>query len=344
MIDTRSRLEQYAGSLFEKLENLAIPGPEGFQLLVDAGERLIVVAGADERGCMYGMGRLLRKSYLKNGRAGLSDSVQSMSSTPRHLLRGHQFGFRDKQNTCPCWTNEDFDRYIRDMAIFGNNAAELVPPRTDDALFSPAFHQEPMRTMADWSEIIHSYGMDVWVWYPNMGKDYNKPETRAAEEKEREQVFSQVPYIDAVLMPTGDPGELKPRQFFEVTGEAVRILHKYHPRAKVYVSPQGLRHTGGEFEAFYEEVAKQPDWLYGLCFAPWNRDTVEEMRQKVPAVYRDRIRFYPDITHNASSQYEIPDWDIAFALSQGRESYSCRPRAMKHIQNLIGKHTCGSVT
>ncbi len=41
------------------------------------------------------------------------------------------------------------------------------------------------------SEIIDSYGMDVWIWYPNMGDDFVNESAILAELKEREAVFRQ---------------------------------------------------------------------------------------------------------------------------------------------------------
>lgn len=342
ILDTVDRIERYAPQILPALSHLERPGKEGF--LLHAEEGLLVIAGADMRGCMYGAGRLLRKTEFREKSAILPDGFVDQSCTPRYEMRGHQYGYRDKQNTCPRWTDEDFERYIRDMILFGNNCVELIPPRSDDTLFSPSFRQDPLITLIHWSEIAHSYGLDVSLWYPNADRDYTLPEIRYEELKSHEEVFSQVPYIDYVLVPMGDPGELEPHQFFSVMEESVQILHKYHPQAKVFISPQGLRAGKGEYEAFYEEVARQPEWLYGVCYAPWNRDTIVEMQQRIPEKYRGRIRNYPDITHNTSCQFEIPEWDAAFALSQGREGYTCRPKAMKHIHNLYAPYTIGSLT
>ncbi len=344
IIDTIENISKTQPELLEVLKKYEAPGKEGFIVDIDRDDKRIIIAGADDRGCIFGVGKLLRKSYLKAGSACVIDEFTGISSTPKYEIRGHQYGCRDKQNTCPVWSNEDFERYIRDMLIFGNNSVELIPPRSDDTLFSPVFDNDPLKKMIDWSSIAHDYGMDVWVWYPNMGHDYTQPKTRKEELEEREEVFSALPYVDAILIPTGDPGELRPRSFFEITAEAVNVLHKHHPDAKVFVSPQGFIHLHGDFEAFYEEVAKQPDWLYGLCYAPWNRDDINVMHDKLPEKYKSRIRHYPDITHNMSAQFEVGEWDFAFAMSQGREGYTSRPRAMKNLHNLYAPYTMGSLT
>ena len=328
-----------------RLQALEAPGPEGFRLIVldEAGPR-VAVAGADGRGTLYGMAHVLRKLYLKDGVCRPAEKLTDVSITPRYALRGHQLAYRDKQNSCPAWDVQDFDRYIRDLLLFGANAIELLPPRTDDALYSPLFRRDPFDMMAELARVVHGYGMDVWLWYPNMGADYDDPAVMEAEIRERERVFSQIPYLDAVLIPAGDPGELHPRRLFQVTGRMVEVLHRYHPKAKVFVAPQAFAPEPGWYDAFYDELSKEPDWLYGVCYGPWVQGTIAEMRARIPEKYRDRIRHYPDISHTASSQFEVPQWDTPFAMTNGRESYCPRPLAMKHIHNLHAPCTIGSLT
>ena len=361
--------------LYARIAGLNPPGPEGFCISVKgagatcgaggsgsmgakdgagvtygaggesgSGALQIVVAGADDRGCLYGMARVLRKLRLKDGAIEVTDELRDMSLTPKYPLRGHQLAYRDKQNTCPTWDLDTFDRYIRDLALFGSNAIEILPPRTDDALFSAHFQRDPFEMMLKLSRVIHSYGMDVWLWYPNMGNNYDDPASFQDELQEREKVFSGIPYLDAVLFPAGDPGDLEPQEFFRVSEANAAILHKYHPHARIWIAPQVFRPRAGWNDEFYNEVDKQPDWLYGLCFAPWERDTIRELRNRIPEKYKNRIRHYPDITHSSDSQFEMPDWDIAFALTSGREGINPRPAAMKHIHNLHAPYTLGSIT
>jgi hypothetical protein len=143
----------------EALAGLAEPGAEGWRIRVESTSPLrVTVCGADDRGCLFGAGWLLRKLCLTPGRLEASDDLADCSVTPRYGLRGHQLAYRDKQNTCPNWTVEDFDAYIRTLALFGSNAIEILPPRTDDRLFSPLFRLHPMEMMTRLSDIIHGYG------------------------------------------------------------------------------------------------------------------------------------------------------------------------------------------
>lgn len=329
----------------EALATLETPGAEGYRVLVVSAEPLqAVVCGADERGLLYGCGHMLRKLDVLPGRIAASSELKSCSVTPKYALRGHQLAYRDKQNTCPNWLPEDFEQYIRELALFGVNAIEILPPRTDDTLFSPLFKMHPLDMMVRLSEIIHSYGLDVWVWYPNMADNYADPAEFEKEIRERETVFSAVPYVDAILIPAGDPGELQPREFFEVSASMMAVAHRYHPDAKVFVAPQVFAPEYDWYENFYQEISREPEWLYGVCYAPWVGDTLPEMAARLPEKYRSRIRHYPDITHTASCQFEVPLWDSPLALINGRESCCPRPVALKTAHNVHAPYCIGSLT
>lgn len=336
----------YSADLNELFSDIKRPGREGFRIrFVNSGDKTeIYVLGRDARGEFYGMARLLRKAETENGRVFLDEKLDGMSLTPQYPLRGHQLGYRDKNNTYSAWTIRDFEKYIEDMALFGANSIELLPPKTDDRLYSSTFVENPMHLMVEVSKIIHSYRMDTWLWYPNVGKNYNDPKCMHEELDEREEVFSKIPYLDGILIPLGDPGSLWPTDALKVTEEFVRIMHKYHPYAKVWVAPQHFQPEPGWYDAFYKEIAKEPDWIDGVCFAPWEQDTIEEMQEKLPEKYKNSIRDYPDISHNSNCQFPVPEWDDAFALTLGREGNNARPAAMKHIHNRIEPHTIGSIT
>ena len=93
----------------------------------------VIVAGNDQRGTLFGIGYLLRKMELRRGGViRLADGFQ-VATAPVQPLRGHQLGYRPKVNAYDAFTVPMWDQYIRDLAIFGTNAIELIPPRSDDA-------------------------------------------------------------------------------------------------------------------------------------------------------------------------------------------------------------------
>ena len=119
-------------------------------------------------------------------------------SAPTTPLRGHQIGYRPKTNSYDGWTVALWEQYLRDLAVFGCNAVELIPPRSDDAADSPLFPLPPLRMMTEVSRLADEYGLDVWVWYPAMDKDYADPKTVASALRDWGEVFKALPWIDAV--------------------------------------------------------------------------------------------------------------------------------------------------
>ena len=115
-----------------------------------------------------------------------------------------------------------WEQYIRDLAVFGTNAIELIPPRSDDDADSPHFPLPPIEMMVEMSRIADEYGLDVWIWYPALDKDYADPATVDFAVKEWGEVFKQLPRIDAIFVPGGDPGHTEPRHMFGAARAADR--------------------------------------------------------------------------------------------------------------------------
>ena len=142
--------------------------------------------------------------------------------SPKYPLRGHQLGYRPKTNSYDAWDVAQWDQYIRDLAVFGTNAIELIPPRSDDAANSPHFPLPPLEMMAQMSQIAADYGLDVWIWYPAMDADYADPKTVEHALAEWAEVFKKLPRIDAVFVPGGDPGHTRPGPLHGPSGKAGR--------------------------------------------------------------------------------------------------------------------------
>jgi len=268
----------------------------------------------------------------------------NITTAPKYPLRGHQLGYRPKTNSYDAWSVAQFEQYIRELALFGVNSIEILPPRTDDRRTSRHMKVPAMEMMILLSEIIDSYGLDVWIWYPNMGdtEDFVDEKNIARELAEREVIFKKLKRIDHILVPGGDPGHLHPNQFFPWMDRVAPLLHKYHPNAKIWVSPQAMDPTREWLESFYKYVNQKPGWLGGVVFAPWIKTPLPEMRKIVDKDIK--IRRYPDITHNVACQYPVKDWDLAFALTLHRECFNPRPAAMKTIHNAFDEYACGTIT
>lgn len=294
-------------------------GPaEGFTLR-SSGQQVTLLAN-DDRGMVFGAGSLLRKLEFRRGHVELKANLD-FSSAPKTQVRGHQLGYRPKTNSYDAWSVAMWEQYIRDLAIFGTNTIELIPPRSDDDADSPHFSLPPLQMMTQMSRIIGEYGLDVSIWYPAMDKDYSDAKTVALALYEWEEVFRVLPRIDNIFVPGGDPGHTQPKYLLELLEKETEVLHRYHPKASMWVSPQSFDQKW--IDEFYGLLQKEPKWLTGLVFGPQVRDSFPTVRERTPTRYP--IRFYPDITHSIHSQFPVPDWDVAFALTANREGINPRP-------------------
>jgi hypothetical protein len=317
------------------------PRPEGYQIRTDQGKGapVVWVAGNDARGVLFGVGRLLRALRMEKRKVTLPADFKA-ATAPHYPLRGHQLGYRPKTNSYDGWDLAQWEQYLRDLVVFGANAVELIPPRSDDDADSPHFPLPPMEMMVGMSQLCADYGLDVWIWYPAMDKDYSDPKTVEFALKEWGEVFKKLPRVDAVFVPGGDPGHTAPRHLMALLEKQTEVLRRHHPKATMWVSPQSFNREW--MDEFLGILKAEPAWLAGLVYGPQTRLTLEQLRAAVPKKYP--IRHYPDITHSRTCQYPVPDWDVAFAVTQAREVINPRPQGHARIFRLLQKHTNGFIT
>jgi hypothetical protein len=326
---------------YTALNKLSPTGKDGYKITFLKDEQTLVVAGYDERGALYGVGYLLRKMEMRDGRILVPENL-NISSTPAYPVRGHQLGYRPKTNAYDAWSVDQFDHYIRDLALFGANCIEIMPPNTDDDSSNSHMKLPAIKMIEAQSGICKKYGLDVWMWYPNMGNNYISPHSIQKELDEHSKVFKALPKLNALFVPGGDPGDLEPGVLFNWLKKLSVVLHQYHPEAKIWVSPQVFRPTKKWYNAFYKQVNRKYPWFGGVVFGPWVKEPIREVRQ---LVNKDiPIRRYPDITHSLSCQYPVPQWDLAYAITLGRECYNPRPYDEKHVQNVFAKYAQGSIS
>jgi hypothetical protein len=319
----------------------AKPRPEGYRIRTDlgGGSPVVWVAGNDARGVLFGVGRLLRALDMGKRKVTLPAGLD-VATAPHCPLRGHQLGYRPKTNSYDGWDLARWEQYVRDLAVFGANAVELIPPRSDDDADSPHFPLPPIEMMAGMSRICADYGLDVWIWYPAMDADYSDPKTVDAALKEWGDVFAKLPRVDAVFVPGGDPGHTAPRHLMALLEKQTAVLRRHHPNAAMWVSPQSFDRAW--MDEFLALVKAEPDWLAGVVYGPQTRLTLEELRAAVPKRYP--IRHYPDITHSRTCQYPVPEWDAAFAVTEAREPINPRPRGQALIFRQTDRFTNGFIT
>ena len=86
------------------------------------------------------------------------------TSTPAYAIRGHQLGYRQHSNTYDAWDEARYDRYIRDLALFGANSIENIP--LQDTRVSPHFPVPRDEMNVAISRVCARYDLDYWIWTP----------------------------------------------------------------------------------------------------------------------------------------------------------------------------------
>jgi hypothetical protein len=343
VVGSAETLDAVAGSFKDRLGDSSNSKAEGYRILVFKEGRAaptVFVIGNDDRGVLFGCGRLLLEMKLIPGSARLEEGL-AIETSPAYSLRGHQLGYRPKTNSYDAWTASMWDQYIRELALFGTNAIELIPPRSDDDDLSPHFPLPKIDMMAKMSQIVDDYGLDVWIWYPAMDEDYSKPDTVEFALKEWEEVYKALPRIDVIFVPGGDPGHTQPVHLMNLLEKQTEVLQNHHPEAEMWVSPQSF--TQDWMDEFIGILTKEkPEWLSGIVFGPQNRIGLPELRRLVPEQYP--IRRYPDITHSLRNQYVVQEWDLAYALTENREVINPRPVDQKKFFHIWEKEAVGFLT
>jgi len=294
--------------------------PESYRIVSEMmqNRKVIVVEGADARGVLFGTGRLLRMMRYGSGSVHFDDGLPALASSPDKAIRGHQLGYRNTANSYDGWTKQQFEQYIRDLAVFGANSVESIP--IFDESTSPHFKVPPMDMNAYISTVCQKYDLDYWMWIP---AQFDLLDT--AKRRKYLQTFEKIcktsARLNGVFFPGGDPGDNPPQLVMPLLKDLSVILKKTHPEGSVWVSLQGF--TPAQNQYVYDYIRNNaPDWLGGLVTGP-SSPTAEETRPQLAARYK--IRHYPDVTHNVRCEFEIPWWDPSFSFTLGREAVNPRP-------------------
>jgi hypothetical protein len=314
--------------------------PEGFALVVLPATQTepagAFVMGADDRGVLFGVGRLLREIEYRPGGMGLNGALR-VAAAPEYPLRGHQLGYRARANSYDAWTPRQYEQYIRELAVFGANAIENIPFEDDmKGPLMPVPREEMNRAL---SEICARYNLDYWVWTP---ADFPLGDAarRQAMLERHEALYRACPRLDAVFFPGGDPGDNPPERVIPFLKELALRLEKTHPQARIWVSLQGFDRA--KALAFTDFIGKEaPAWLGGLVAGP-SSPPLWETRPRLAARYG--LRWYPDITHTVRCQFPVEWWDPAFALTLGREPVNPRPADSANLFRLYAPYTTGFLT
>jgi hypothetical protein len=254
------------------------PGPEGFLLksVKNGNTTVLIAAGIDDRGCLYAVGEILRKTVFKAASISISDSL-NIRTAPAFEIRGTQYGqshIAKSLGKVRPWTDEETQRVILDYALAGAN------------IFST--ERGPM------FDFIKSYGlMTLTEFTPNAAPEVTDPKLLGSESIGRpgyvcpsvpearehmlekcEERFSKEPSYDLIQLKGGDGGgcecdRCKPfgKPFITLSEEMAKIIHKYHPNARLYFTNQ--KFSNEDDQAIFAYLQEKPrDWLWAWGYGP----------------------------------------------------------------------------
>jgi hypothetical protein len=324
----------------------------------------VTVTGNDERGLLFGVGRLIRmleaRRYEGYKTAAVSNVTLpasiNITSSPANRMRGHQLGYRPKTNSYDAWTPAQYEQYVVDLALFGTNMIELMPWHTDDDDHSPMFTVEPQAMLTSVSTACDKYGLDFGLWYPLMERNYSDPSTMDKAVGDWRDVLGRLARLDHIQVPAGDPGKATPAA---LVAAAAALAHTARsaplfPGVKVWVGPQEW--SPAEMAEWNDELVQARRWMSGVVYGPHTAATLARFWANYSGVVaagggppsasasptadpsgpsgRLPIRLYPDITHSLTTQFPVPEWDRAFAITESREVINPRPTQFAHIGRL----------
>ncbi len=319
-------------------ENLPETKAEGFRITItqEGRNNILWLIGADDRAVIFAIGEFLRNADISRNKI-LFDKTNEIATSPVYAIRGHQLGYRNTANSWDAWTVDQFEKYIRELAMFGTNSIENIPFQDDKPGPNMKVPREVMNVKM--AEICNNYGLDYWVWTP-ADVDLSDKTKFEDEVKKHAEFYKACPRLDGVFFPGGDPGDNDPKYVMPFLERISAELKKYHPNAGVWISLQGFH--GSQVDYFYNYLKENdPTWLAGVITGPSSPD-LAETRFRLPAKYKHIS--YPDITHTVRCQYPVLNWDQAFALTEGREVCNPQPFYYAKIHNRFAPFTDGFIS
>jgi hypothetical protein len=252
------------------------PGPEGFLLRALPASNTVLAAGIDERGCLYAVGELLRRITYRADRIEIPNDLH-VRTAPAFEIRGTQYGqshIAQKLANVRPWTEDETMRMILDYALAGANVFSTGP--------GPIYDR------------IKSYGLMTQSGFgANTGLPADKPEWNASESIGRtgyvclsipdarehmirmcENKFKNSPSYDFVKFHGGDGGGCECDDctpygltFIKTVAEMAKIIHKYHPKTRVYFTNQKFQNH--DDNAIFDYLNEEPrDWLWAWGYGP----------------------------------------------------------------------------
>lgn len=320
---------------FEAPTHAAVPAKaEGFSIWTSGTD--VYVAGRDPRGALFGAGRLIRLLYCTPGVLRLAANTR-LATAPKYEYRVHQTGYRNTANSYDLWNVEQYEQYARDLALFGTNGFELIQEHGRDNRDSPLMDRPMWEMNIILAQMLDRYDLQVFVWFPLL-EDISDQKVYGEQLTMFGEFFNEMPRIDQIFVPGGDPGNNPPRLLMPWAGDMAKRLHDAFPKAELIISDQ--KFEGQDLEDFYNFIGeKKPKWLAGIAYGPGTHHDLDWSIKRLPTGYK--VRHYPDITHNNRCQFGVPNWDTRHGQTLDREGINPRPTQMKAAHNHYAPLTNG---
>ncbi len=328
----------YENAFITLVTNNSVDNKDTFIITESNGN--LTVTAKTIRGLIFGYSLFLRKAKFNNNEIFLVEDICGVHK-PQKKIIGHQVGYRTTPNTYDAWDYSQYFRYYLDMMAFGTNTCEHNTTKFGKKEMNPLMRYTQEEFVIEAARLADTVDLDVSLWHAN---DDNETEDEALAI--REKLYSQIPRIDAVFPPGGDPGNMYSDAFIERCKKISHILKKLHPNAQMHPSAQAPHSYRDWGDALIKELNKEPDEIDALIMGPNHAFPMHELRKKTPAKYP--LRFYPDITHNLRCEYPVnfleDDWHFALCNTLSRESVNPRPTELRTLHRFFAPYTIGSVS
>ena len=237
---------------------------ESYTISASMGKDLVPVVsvtGYDNRGILFGAGRLVRELYLSENYISLRRST-NISSSPSSVLRAQQIilnsqgndGFRN-------WKDRKINKdFVNEMLLFGTNGFEPTQPDLID-------------------EYLQNLDVDLFVKL----KCQDIIDLHAQSDQAIKGVFKQYVGVDHITTYGGDAsGAVAPQLFFPFLDHVIPLVLAGHPGAKWWYSNQCLEDHAKDYDDYiFPFINKyQPSYLHGLVYGPWTKRGISEIRNR----------------------------------------------------------------
>lgn len=311
---------------------------ESEEYTVRHDEDKIFITAHRLRGLIYGFAEFLKKAVYENDKIFLIKDI-SIKRNPSMQIRGHQLSYTDMNNTVDMWSKAEYERYIRDLMLFGTNMVEADSGVREEKSTLMRFSQKEM--LVAMSEICVDYDIDLSVWHELWSKDSDE-ETLDKMHK----LYDDLPKLDVLFPPGGDPGDMQGEAFVQRCIKMKRELRKVFPKIQMWPSAQAPHEYPDWGERFVREMSKLPEEIDGIIYGPNHAMPLDELRRKIDKRYP--IRLYPDIGHNVRCEtpvhFDRDDWHYALASTLSREAVNPRPSEYRLYHRMTRQYAVGSVT